>query len=154
METKLLALLVLFSSTDYGNYKFNKHSLELELHIKVRSLYAAHSIELVSYLSQGGLHGEIHFMESTNDRKLVKVRTFLETTLQYPDQSWTWGVHQNPIDYSIIDPVERCNNDHTGPQLLSFDDVLGYLIMPGNESSTWNDAKLSLNGKCLSYFCY
>lgn len=86
-------------------------------------------------------------MKSTNNPKLVKVKAFLETTIQYPEQSWTWGVHQNPVDYSIIDPAERCDLDHVGPQIVSFDDVLGYLLMPGNESSIWDDAKLNLTGE-------
>ena len=103
--------------------------------------------ELVSYFSQRGLHGEVHFTKSTNNPKLVKIKTFLETTIQYPEQSWTWAVHQNPIDYSIIDPDERCNFDHVGPQITSFDDILGYLFLPGNESSVWDDVTLNLTGK-------
>lgn len=104
-------------------------------------------IELVSYFSQSGLHGEIHFMKSENDAKLVTIKAFLETTIQYPEQSWTWGVHQNPIDYSIVDPVKRCDSDHVGAQTSNFDDVLGFLLLPGNESSVWNDVNLNLTGE-------
>jgi hypothetical protein len=86
-------------------------------------------------------------MNSPNDENLVQVKTLLETTIQYPEQSWTWTVHQNPIDYSIIDPVERCDIEQTGPQVVGLDDVLGFLLLPGNESSVWNDIKLSLTGK-------
>lgn len=106
-------------------------------------------IELVSYFSQSGLHGEVHFMKSPNNPKLVKVKAILETTIQYPEQSWTWGVHQNPVDYSITDPVERCDLDHVGEQIISFDDVLGFLFLPSNESSVWDDVKLSLTGEWL-----
>lgn len=102
---------------------------------------------MVSYFSQSGLHGEVHFMKSTSDPKLVKIKTFLEATIQYPEQSWSWGVHQNPIDYSIIDPVERCDQEHVGPQITSFDDLLGYLLLPGNESSVWDDVMLNLTGE-------
>lgn len=109
----------------------------------------ATGIELVSFFSQSGLHGEVHFAQSASDPKLVTVKAFLETTIQYPEQSWTWGVHQNPVDYSIIDAVVRCDLDHVGPQILSFDDVLGYLQLPGNESSVWNDVKLNLSGEWL-----
>jgi len=111
------------------------------------------AIELVSYFSQSGLHGELHFAPATSNAKLVKVKAFLETTLQYPEQSWTWGVHQNPIDYSIIDPEERCNEDHVGPQIISFDDELGYLQLPGNESSTWDDVKFNLTGNVFGRLC-
>lgn len=103
--------------------------------------------DLVSYFSQRGLSGEIHFMKSTNNLKLVKIKTFLETTLQFPEQQWSWSYHQNPVDYSIIDPDERCNLDHVGPQIMSFDDVLGYLYLPGNDSSVWDDVTLNLTGK-------
>lgn len=107
-------------------------------------------IELVSYFSQSGLHGEVHFVKSSNDAKLVRIKTFLETTIQYPEQSWSWGVHQNPIDYSIIDPDERCNLQHVGPQITSLDDVLGYLLLPGNESSVWDDVSLNLTGELIN----
>lgn len=86
-------------------------------------------------------------MKSTSDPKLVKIKTFLEATIQYPEQSWSWGVHQNPIDYSIIDPVERCDLEHVGPQITGFDDLLGYLLLPGNESSVWDDVMLNLTGE-------
>jgi hypothetical protein len=97
------------------------------------------------------LHGEIHFAKSKNNEKLVDVKAFLETTIQYPEQSWTWGVHQNPVDYSIIDPVQRCDLDHVGPQIINFDDLLGFLLLPGNESSVWNDVKLNLTGEFATF---
>lgn len=102
---------------------------------------------MVTFFSQSGLHGEIHF--KNNDDNLVNIKAFLETTIQYPEQSWTWGVHQNPIDYSIIDPVKRCDLEHIGVQIINFDDLLGFLLLPGNESSIWNDVKLNLTGKRL-----
>jgi hypothetical protein len=86
-------------------------------------------------------------MNSPNDENLVQVKTLLETTIQYPEQSWTWGVHQNPIDYSIIDSVERCDIEQIGPLLVGLDDILGFLLLPGNESSVWDDIKLNLTGK-------
>lgn len=109
-------------------------------------------IELVSFFSQSGLHGEVHFMESPNDPGLVKVKAFLETTIQYPEQSWSWGIHQNPIDYLIVDPVKRCDLEHVGPQIMTFDDVFGYLLLPGNESSVWDDVKLNLTGELIEVF--
>lgn len=102
-------------------------------------------IDLISYFSQNGLHGEIHFMQSA-EPNMVKVQAFLEATLQYPDQVWSWGVHSNPVDYSVVDPVERCDLNHVGPEVMSFDDDLGYLTLPGNESAVW-EAKYNLTGK-------
>lgn len=107
------------------------------------------AIELVSYFSQSGLHGEVHFAKSASNSKLVRVRSILEATIQYPEQSWTWGVHQNPVDYSIIDPVERCSLESVGEKLIDFDDLLGYLELPGNESSVWDDVMLSLTGEIV-----
>lgn len=108
---------------------------------------AVSGIELVSFFSQSGLHGEVHFMKSLNSSKLVKVRSILEATIQYPEQSWSWAVHQNPVDYSIIDPVERCSLENVGERLINFDDHLGYLVLPGNESSVWDDVMLNLTGE-------
>lgn len=103
--------------------------------------------ELVSYFSQSGLHGEVHFTKSVKNPNLVRVKAYLEATIQYPEQSWSWGVHQNPVDYSIVDPVERCDLDHVGPQIISFDDEIGFLQLPGNESSAWDDLNMSLTGE-------
>lgn len=92
------------------------------------------------------MHGEVHFSNSQNDSK-VKIKTFFETTIQYPEQSWTWGIHENPVDYSIVDPIERCSVSRVGNQVINFDDILGFLILPGNESSTWDDVKVNLTGE-------
>ncbi|XP_055616039.1 uncharacterized protein LOC129762078 [Toxorhynchites rutilus septentrionalis] len=93
------------------------------------------SVNLVAYISQYGLHGEISFSQHT-DRE-VRIVSDLETTLQYPDQGWSWGVHQLPVDYTIVDPKERCELRALGEQLWSFDDDLGFLTLPGNESTSW-----------------
>lgn len=82
----------------------------------------------------------------------MKVKAFLEATLQYADQSWSWALHNNPIDYSIIEPSERCKREHVGLQLMSFDDKLGYLILPGNESATWNDVDIKLSGEFVIFY--
>lgn len=76
----------------------------------------------------------------------MNIKTFLETTLQYPDQLLSWAVHEFPIDYTIIDPEERCSSQNIGNQVMSFDENLGYLNLPGNETSTWTDLELNLTG--------
>uniref|UniRef100_A0A182IXP5 Superoxide dismutase copper/zinc binding domain-containing protein n=1 Tax=Anopheles atroparvus TaxID=41427 RepID=A0A182IXP5_ANOAO len=101
-------------------------------------------VNLVAYISQRGLHGEISFSQH-NDRQ-VQIASELETTLQYPDQAWSWGVYQLPVDYTIVDPVERCQVARLGEQLWSFDDDLGYLMLPGNASTTWLN-EITLTGE-------
>ncbi|KAL7017747.1 hypothetical protein ACKWTF_010504 [Chironomus riparius] len=125
----------------------NRNFLIASILIGVLQILSVSSIELIAYFSQSGLHGELHFTNSITNPKLVKVKAFLEATLQYSEQSWSWGLYNNPIDYSIVDPVERCKRDRVGRELISFDDKLGYLILPGNESSTWNDVDLNLSGE-------
>ena len=109
--------------------------------------FLASATQLYTYFSQSGLHGEIHFTNSKTNQKLVTIKTSLETTLQYPDQIWSWAVHEYPIDYSIIDPEKRCDPENVGNQIHSFDENLGFLTLPGNESSVWNDLELNLTGK-------
>uniref|UniRef100_A0A182WSI4 Superoxide dismutase copper/zinc binding domain-containing protein n=1 Tax=Anopheles quadriannulatus TaxID=34691 RepID=A0A182WSI4_ANOQN len=102
----------------------------------------ARGLNLVAHISQRGLHGEIAFSQH-NDRQVL-IASDLETTLQYPEQAWSWGVYQLPVDYTIVDPQERCQLARLGEQLWSFDDDLGYLMLPGNESTTWvNDISLT-----------
>ncbi|XP_053680518.1 uncharacterized protein LOC128731419 [Anopheles nili] len=115
----------------------------------------AHGLNLVAHISQRGLHGEVSFSQH-NDRQVL-ITSELETTLQYPEQAWSWGVYQLPVDYTIVDPQERCQIARLGEQLWSFDDDLGYLMLPGNESTTWlNDIALTgekgLWGKSLVLF--
>lgn len=101
-------------------------------------------VKLAAYISQNGLHGEIHF--SQNADGLVQIESSLETTLQHPDQIWSWSVHQLPVDYTEANGNRRCSASTLGKQLISFDESLGYLILPGNESSTWS-AQIDLTGK-------
>ena len=78
----------------------------------------------------------------------IKIESNLETTLQYPDQAWSWGVYQFPVDYTNMNSHERCQD--LGQQLFNFDNSLGYLILPGNESTTW-EYESSLSGKVNVY---
>ncbi|XP_055586324.1 uncharacterized protein LOC129738996 [Uranotaenia lowii] len=93
------------------------------------------AVNLVAYISQNGLHGEISFRQYSNAQ--VHISSELETTLQYPDQTWSWAIYQFPVDYTVVDPRDRCDLKALGEQLWSFDDDLGFLTLPGNESSTW-----------------
>lgn len=93
-------------------------------------------MKLVAFLSQHGLHGEIHF-EQQNDKN-IEIQTSLETTLQYPNQIWSWGVYQFPVDYSDPNGDRRCKSSTLGAQIITFDDELGHLMLPGNESATYS----------------
>ena len=92
-------------------------------------------VNLVAYLSQNGLHGEIHFRQANSTA--IEIKSKLETTLQFPEQSWSWGIHQFPVDYTDIDSDGRCDTRKIGNNLISFDDDLGYLSLPGNETTSW-----------------
>lgn len=92
-------------------------------------------MKLVTYISQHGLHGEIHFKQ--HNSTFVEISANLETTLQYPDQIWSWGVFQFPVDYTEVDEHKRCDLSNLGKSLISFDEDLGYLTLPGNETSKW-----------------
>ncbi|XP_062551258.1 uncharacterized protein LOC134216338 [Armigeres subalbatus] len=127
----------------------------LAIVIIVTVLDQAAAVNLVAYISQFGLHGEISFSQFSDWQ--VQISSDLETTLQYPDQAWSWGVYQLPVDYTIVDGRERCDVKQLGEQLWSFDDDLGFLTLPGNESVSWlNDIPLTgekgLWGKSLMLF--
>lgn len=91
------------------------------------------------------MHGEFTFTQHT--ATLIKIESSLETTLQYPDQVWSWGINELPVDYTNVNSKERCSDAHLGKSLENFDDNLGYLTLPGNESSVWH-SQYSLTGKC------
>lgn len=101
-------------------------------------------VQLVAYVSQHGLHGEFHFTQQ-NDNS-IEIRSNVETTLQYPDQIWSWGIHEMPIDYREMNPNRRCHPNAFGRKLIDFDGHLGYLQLPGNESTTWTVAA-EISGK-------
>lgn len=75
----------------------------------------AYSLRLVSYISSGGLHGEIQFEKATETS--VKIRFSLETTLQYPEQQWFWSITEFPVDYTLIN--DRCNRQYIGKRYFS-----------------------------------
>ncbi|XP_052836220.1 LOW QUALITY PROTEIN: uncharacterized protein LOC128252495 [Drosophila gunungcola] len=99
------------------------------------SLSGADAQHLIAYISQRGLHGEITFRQV--NATTVEIKASLEATLQYPDQVWSWGVRRFPVDYTNIDPGDRCELSRLGSQVVSFDEDLEYLVLPGNETSTW-----------------
>lgn len=101
-------------------------------------------VKLVAFLSQHGLHGEIRFSQQTDN--LMRIETALETTLQYPDQVWSWSIHQFPVDYSDPNGDRRCSVANIGQQLVKLDDTLDLLVLPGNESSIYS-AAINITGK-------
>lgn len=92
-------------------------------------------VQLVAYVSQHGLHGEFHFIQQ-NDNS-IEIESKLETTLQYPEQIWSWSIREMPTDYREVIPNRRCNPANFGSKLIDFDDDLGYLQLPGNETTKW-----------------
>lgn len=107
--------------------------------------FSVHAVNLVAYVSQFGLHGEFHFIEVSE--KKVQIKTALETTLQYPEQVWTWAVHQFPVDYTNPNPRDRCEIVRLGPKIIQFDETLGYLMLPGNESVIYEDEEFDVTGE-------
>ncbi|XP_055905372.1 uncharacterized protein LOC129940875 [Eupeodes corollae] len=105
---------------------------------------AVKSDHLIVYLSQHGLHGEITFKQGS--KTSVEIRSKLETTLQFPDQAWSWGIHEFPVDYTETNANARCDLHKLGKQLISFDDDLGFLTLPGNETSMWTK-EIQLTGE-------
>lgn len=98
----------------------------------------------MAYISQHGLHGEIHFAPGA--KNFIEIESSLETTLQYPEQVWSWSIHQLPVDYTDSDGDRRCDPSKLGDQLINFDDNLGLLTLPGNESVKWQ-GEFALTGK-------
>lgn len=100
----------------------------------------SHFLQLRAYISQHGMHGTITFKEE-ND--LIKIIPNLQTTLQYPNQIWSWQLMEFPIDYTEIE--NRCNS--LGDNLINFDDIYGYLILPDNKTSEFDTKELTIIGK-------
>lgn len=125
------------------------------LNLNYPHVSVAHAVHLIAYLSQHGLHGEISFRPHPDEPGKVRIQTTLEATLQYPDQSWNWALHQLPVDYSDMDAFRRCSDDRIGKQLINLDEKLGLLTMSGNESVQW-DTDFALSGKMqlLHFYLY
>lgn len=130
----------------------NRSTLWILVHILyVRLSQTVGAQQLIAYLSQHGLHGEITFRQVNTTT--VEIRAKLETTLQYPDQVWSWSVRKFPIDYNDIDPESRCSLEKLGAQVVSFDEDLDYLVLPGNETATWY-RDMTLIGECFTFIYY
>ncbi|XP_077282996.1 superoxide dismutase family protein Rsod [Arctopsyche grandis] len=91
-------------------------------------------VVLRAFVSQYGLHGEIEF--SFKGENHISIRTNLKTTLEFPDQVWQWGVREFPVDYSEID-IKRCSDADLGKEIIDLTSELGYLTLPGNESTEY-----------------
>lgn len=92
--------------------------------------------QLIAYLSQQGLHGELTFLQLNETHTLIRAQ--LETTLQYPDQVWSWSVREYPVDYTLIDGEERCRHVSDFSAVVhNLVEPLGYLVLPDNSSAEW-----------------
>lgn len=111
--------------------------------------FLVNCVQLVAYISQHGLHGEFNFFQQ-NDNS-IEIESKLETTLQYPDQLWSWSIYEMPTDYREIEPGQRCNPSNFGKKLIDLDNHLGYLQLPGNESTTWQVSSDN-SGKFNAFF--
>ncbi|XP_044006416.1 uncharacterized protein LOC122851330 isoform X2 [Aphidius gifuensis] len=106
-------------------------------------LSVVNCLQLTSYISSGGLHGEIHFKQGPDNS--VTIHLALNTTLQYPEQQWLWSITKFPVDYTKID--DRCDDEHLGEKIIDLTDILGPLILPGNETSVVNVPGINLTGE-------
>lgn len=98
-------------------------------------------IELRSYLSEDGLHGTITFAQIKNE---IKITTDLKTTLQYPNQVWSWYVTEFPVDYTELE--NRCDSSKLGKRIINFEDTFGYLILPENQTTEYVTPDLKITG--------
>lgn len=134
------------------NFCFNYIFLIFFFFIRVITAGVA-SVQLRAYVSQHGLHGEFHFVQ--RDDNSVEIKSYLETTLQYPDQIWSWGIHKMPVDYREIDGYRRCHLSKIGSKVIDFDSHLGYLEMPGNESVEWTlSSEIISKLTCVIFFIH
>lgn len=97
-------------------------------------------LQLRAYFSEHGLHGEITFTQNAD--KSVTINSDLTTTLEYPNQVWTWSVTEFPVDYTNLEG--RCND--LGKELTKIDDFLGYLILPENKTIDVTTTELQMTG--------
>ncbi|XP_025833804.1 uncharacterized protein LOC108743229 [Agrilus planipennis] len=99
------------------------------------------SLRLVTYISDNGLHGTIHFEKLPEGVKLI---TNLNVTLEYPSQIWSWALTEFPTDYSQLE--NRCDFTKIGNEILNFDDIYGYLLVPENGTSEFVTKDLDIRG--------
>lgn len=128
---------------------FNLKSTLFTINCITFLFFIVNCVQLVAYISQHGLHGELRFLQQ-NDNS-IKIESRLETTLQYPDQLWSWSIYEMPTDYREIETGRRCHPSNFGSKLIELDSHLGYLQLPGNESTTWHLSS-DISGEYYSVF--
>ncbi|KAF5278486.1 hypothetical protein FQA39_LY05975 [Lamprigera yunnana] len=99
------------------------------------------SIQLKSYISQEGLHGTVTFTK-VNDA--IIINTNLNATLQFPKQLWSWYITEFPTDYSQLE--NRCHSSKLGRNIITLDDVYGYLLIPENGTSEFVTKNITIGG--------
>lgn len=132
MRNFFLQFLV-FAACTFGCVK-GKYPTFIQSHLEWTScIFIGDSLELISYISQHGLHGSIEL--SPLDEYTTKISTALTTT-SVNGEFWKWSIYEFPIDYS--EPyAERCMDHQLGVEILNLEDLLGYLHVPDNQTSNW-----------------
>ncbi|XP_050302289.1 uncharacterized protein LOC126740355 [Anthonomus grandis grandis] len=110
--------------------------------IVVLGIQTSTSLVLRSYVSEHGLHGTVTF--TTVGDEMV-INTNLEPTLEFPTSVWSWYITEFPVDYTKID--NRCDPDKIGSNLVTLDDLFGYLVIPDNQTSEFTSGDLTVGGE-------
>ncbi|XP_030762415.1 uncharacterized protein LOC115887200 isoform X2 [Sitophilus oryzae] len=109
--------------------------------VLVLGIQQSTSLVLRSYLSENGLHGTITF---TKDGDNVTIETDLQPTLEFPNSVWAWYITEFPVDYTQIE--NRCSEQRIGKNLITLDDIFGYLVIPDNKTSDFSSEEIQITG--------
>lgn len=123
--------------------------LDIQLKQMLKHVFlAVQGLELVALISQRGVSGQVKFRSLGSVDAPVTIVTELEETLQYPEQTFSWAIRSYPVDYSKVDPEQRCqlNDQVLGPEQFNFDEELGYLAIPENKTTRYTTSSITLTG--------
>lgn len=95
-----------------------------------------YSKDLVVYLSQHGLHGEIYFKSHTENRLVIQ--TNFDLPVDFNTTSIEWSVRQHPINYNVPSGKERCDPINLGSEIMSLSTRLGKIQLPEQANHVWN----------------
>ncbi|XP_076266542.1 superoxide dismutase family protein Rsod [Rhynchophorus ferrugineus] len=110
--------------------------------LSISVLESSGSLVFRSYVSENGLHGTITFTKKGEE---VVINTDLQPTLEYPNTVWAWYITEFPVDYSLIE--DRCSGERLGKNLMTLDDLFGYLVIPDNQTSEFSSKSLTISGE-------
>lgn len=68
---------------------------------------------------------------------MLQIKTSFQTLINFEEESLTWAIHENPVDYRIPTATERCQLQILGKEYMPLNEFLDASHLLEKKSNEW-----------------